>query len=567
MNTIHTDSIDQGVLHQDIERVYRYHLARRGSEREAEALTRATFQSFYRHYDDMAPAIPAPGPLYTVALFRAALSQQARLRHGGIDTGLVEGDPNQAQEMIYLRARVAALADTWASLPPIQGDLLALACFAGLDLPETSQVIRRDPAQVQAMLSAHGIDIRDNLAELASQITPRQDFSASLEVELSQLPRGRKRGPLHWARTIDWRGVLGGSGAQRTVKMAGGLVTAGLLIYGLWATFSPGLPRASPTPAPTQAVADTGAGAVNPLVGYLAPPDQATCLRWQSALTDLIRAPGPLAMIDNAPVNDPTTSGPDSIGFGCTVDLNPDGQVFRVNMNRVTTLLNEQGFTQDNAGAGDCPTPPSSSSISNFTRGCGFARGGSWVNLKANPPQRVILEFSGVRPYGGPLASGGSRFSLTPPSSVGTIPSLPDEKPNACVRNPTDGPCVPPVTPTQRRGVMLRITITSTTLKPTIDNFIYQWAVGNPNVMASLSPELRKGLPDLSTLDARAGIQRRPDLNVKVTWLLLGNTGHQVRLQVRVDQASGLALPDLHSGPFQVAFTWVDGQWKVSSVS
>src|SRR5450759_16952 len=143
MNPTYPDPTLKGVTHRFVAQVYRYHLARRGNQREAEHLTRATFKS----------TVPATGytpggesseGAFRVAIFRAALRQQFATRHDRSGATLAEGDPNETQEVLFQRARLAALADYWAGLPSWQARYVAWLRFGVLQGRAISQLGKRD---------------------------------------------------------------------------------------------------------------------------------------------------------------------------------------------------------------------------------------------------------------------------------------------------------------------------------------------------------------------------------------------------------------------------------------
>lgn len=598
MNPTYPDPTLKGVTHRFVAQVYRYHLARRGNQREAEHLTRATFKS----------TVPATGytpggesseGAFRVAIFRAALRQQFATRHDRSGANLAEGDPNETQEVLFQRARLAALAEYWASLPSWQADVLALASFGELDGRAISQVTRRGLAEIETLLTGQARMLQE-LAGLAGQVQPPVEFVETLQDELDQLPRRVNRTPLspivNLFTRLDWAGWLHSLAARRVSQLAIGGAVVLLLAYGMWATFltqatAPTtsanlstLAKTTGTAVSAHAVnANTGLDIVQPRPGLLVPPDQAICLHWQTVLTELIEASAPLAMIDNTPIDDPATSGMDGAGYGCFVDINPDGQLYRTNMSRIQSYLTAQGFQRIAAENADCPTPPATSSRYTFSNGCGGSRSASWINPKSDPQQRVIVELLSRWPTSPSSLYGSNNPSNSPyprapvsageqkaGSVLGTPIAPPAGTPIAkdpCLRVPSDGACQQPRESRPRPGFIFRIGIASAALRPLIDSFLNQWAAGQSGAAAYLTPELRANLPDLAAMDHLASITRRPDLGVKITWQMLDNSGHLVRLQLTVDQTSALALPSRHTGPFQVVFSLVNQKWQVSALS
>lgn len=586
---IHSLSSDRELIDRFAERVYRYHLARRGNDHEAEILTRETFKSL------SGSTQPASSRLSQVVLvFRTAFALQGAHRHGKDAARLAEADPDHAQDVLFQRAQIAALADHWAAIPSIQADILALTCFGGLDSREVGQVTRRNASQVQQVLEQQSAML-DQLADLAGRSAPPAGFASRLADELERLLQSgagkRQRLRARLSAWLSWTLYNLSNLAKRpAARIAAGGLVALAAGYGLFFTInsSPPLPFSAyaQTPTPTQAagVLSFPAPASSPSgdPGILTPPDQATCERWQSSLTQLLGADTPLALINNEPIFDPNASGPGGAGIGCYIDLNPDGQPFRVNMQRLVSFFSTQGFQKESLPQSDCARLPPTSSLYSATRACGAQPGNSWVNPKTNPQEKIVLEFTNFRGLYAPDNAFG-RGGLPSPTIIPTRPGepypptrTPDPNhpyypypPFPCPNGYSQAPCVSSPAPVAnpRRNVVLRLGLAINATEPVINGFISQWAAGNPNALGFLTPDLRKTLPDLNALDRLAGISRRPDLSVKLTWQTVQNSGSQINLQAFVDQASTLALPGRHQGPFQVVLSQAAGQWRISSLA
>jgi hypothetical protein len=419
-----------------VTQVYRYHLARRGNFRDAEQLTRATFQSFK----------PAGGPWRgkepalqladaRVNLFRSALRQQASLRHDSSGASLTEGDPNETQGELFVRARLAALADYWASLPGWQADALALASFGELDGRSISRVMRRGGAEIETLLAGQA-DMLQELGGLAGQVALPADFAVEIQAELDQMPTRASRPTLFSAGglldRVELPGWLSNQAARRVSQVAMGAMAVLALSFGLWTSIhaSANTPRVNKyTQAPpTESVGSAAGSAANPAgggngntglavyqpdPGLLVPPDQATCLKWQSDLTDLFHTSAPLGMVDNAPFDDPSTAGAEGVGYGCFVNFRPNGPATNLSLSRVQSFLTSQGYTRIGGVDTGCPTPPVSSSLYNFTNNCASTSSTTWVKKNQDTTQRVIVEMTGQEPFGG-IPFGGGFFDGEP---------------------------------------------------------------------------------------------------------------------------------------------------------
>jgi hypothetical protein len=292
------------------------------------------------------------------------------------------------------------------------------------------------------------------------------------------------------------------------------------------------------------------------------------CQAWQSSLSELVKAPYPLALIANAPIDDPSTSGPEGSGYGCFIDLSSDGPLFRVNMGSIQSFLSTQGFKNLGSINNPCTTPSATSALYTYGRACAPGRTSSWVDTKSDQQQKVVVELISRWPYRSTSSFSANSASPTP-SPDGTITppsgsSLYGYDP--CLRFFTGAPCQPGQAYQESRFVM-RIGIATTAIRQSIDGFLYQWASGQSSTMTFVSSQLRASLPDLASLDKMVGILRRPDLTVRLTWQIAQNTGQQVWVETNADEPSALALPDQHSGPFEVVFSQVAGKWQVSSVT
>ncbi len=572
------------LIYHFAERVYRYNLARRGNDQEAEFLTRETFQSLPR-ITNSSPSNPAAA----VIVFRAALAQQSIHRHGKDAARLAETDPDHAQELLFQRAQIAALADYWVTIPSIQADILAMACFGGLSGSELSQVTLRDPGMIHRVLAQQSAMV-NHLTGLASRTNPPAGFTNRLADEFKNLPRNKPFRRLQFFSQLpilaSWAFYKLTSFTQRTpVRIAAGGLVVLIAISALVFTVSFPTPSVRTVQTPTPEAAVDNASATSPDPGILTPPDQATCQRWQSSLTELLGAQAPLSLINNLPINDPNTSGPGGSGIGCYIDLNPDGQAFRVNMQRLASFFSTQGFQRETVAKNGCPTPPPSSSLYSAERACAYTQGNSWVNLKTSPQEKIVLEFSNFRGLYTPDNSfrrGGAISPTVIPTPIGEpypLSRTPDPKqpyypypPFPCPNNAySEAPCqsspLAGPLPNPRRQVVLRLGVAINATEPIIIGFINQWAAGNPNTVGFLTPELRKSLPNLSALDRLAGITRRPDLSMKVTWHTVENLGNQLNLTAFIDQTSTLALPGRHQGPIQLVISQFQGQWWVSSLT
>ena len=574
------DLIFLGVYDRFVEPIYRYHLARRGSQHEAENLTRATFQSLFRSNRPARLGAMDGGRLSDL-VYRTAIRLQRAVRRGQVTDGLVTGDPNDEQPALFQRAQFAALAEHWASLPALQADALALAAFAGLDLGDIARLLHRSPASIQAILAAQGKAVA-SLGDLAGQARPPAEFTTGLADELTWAPAQGGPASGWWTRLVTAvRFPLWGAGQWG--KFTAASLAGALLGFGLWVTLlNPGQPAAgalaahvpqaqvvsaTETPIPSLS-ADIGATGNAATVGYLVPPDQTVCEDWRSSLSQLVDAPYPLALTDNAPIDDPSTSGPEGAGFGCFVDLTSDGPLFRVNMSSVQSYVTGQGFARLGTVSTPCPTPNGDSSLYSFEQACTPSRTTTWVSAKSSVEQKVVVELISQQPFRGGTDFGFRRGTLVTPDSPTPTPywSSPDTY-DPCMRFFTGAPCTPDVNQLQQSRFILRVGIATTSIRQAIDNFLYQWAADQSGAMSLVSSQLRASQPDLASLDKLVGILRRPDLSVRLTWQVINNTGRQVSVMTNADEPSALALPDQHSDPFTVVFSQVSGHWQVSSVA
>ena len=568
------DLIYQGVTHRFVEPIYRYHLARCGSQREAESLTRQTFQTLFRSTSSSRLEGMDNSQLSEL-VFRIAIHRQKAMRRGQTADALAEGDPNEEQQALYRRARFTALAEHWANLPPFQADTLALAVFAGLDEVEIGRVMRRSPSIIRAILVGQAEAIQP-LNELAAEVRPPTEWMAGLADDLAH-PTAQVRLPVLSFPL---------AGADQWKKFAAISLAGILLGYSLWATLlapsravgeaivatsaAPAALAASPTPtpAPPSLTSSDPAGSAA-VAGYLVPPDPAVCQAWRTALSDLVKAPYPLALTDNAPIDDPSTSGPEGTGYGCFVDLTSDGPLFRVNLASIQSYVNNQGFKQIGSVSAPCATPPGASSLYNYSQGCNPERVTSWASTQSSISQKVIVELVSSWPD-----RFGRRFGLpgvnpTPSAGATAVPqaATPPYAYDPCLRNFNEESCQPTHTAYQPRPFTLRVGIATDSIRHTIDHFLYQWAANQSGAMAQVTSQLLASQPSLASLDQRVGILRRPDLTVSFTWQVISNTGLQISVSTTADEPSALALPDKVSGPFTVVFTQVSGKWLVSSVS
>ncbi|MBE0695809.1 MAG: RNA polymerase sigma factor [Anaerolineaceae bacterium] len=148
---------------QNVERIYRFLLARTGSVAEAEDLTSETFHAALEGYTRCRPG-EGPSWLAGIAHHKLIDSFRRRKKVEPLEwaVNLPMGGPN-VEDQVGLRLDMARVASALRALPVERAEALALHYFAGLGMTEVGRALGRSEEAAKKL-------VQRGLAELKQRI-------------------------------------------------------------------------------------------------------------------------------------------------------------------------------------------------------------------------------------------------------------------------------------------------------------------------------------------------------------------------------------------------------------
>jgi len=155
-----------GVYQKNVERIYRYHLARTGSVEDAQDLTAETFHTALESFASYNPAQGCAAAWLTGIAQHKLVDHFRRSRHDD-PNAQIEDQPDRAvstEEASAQHLQMAQVSAALRKLPADRAEALSLHFFAGLSLSETGQVMRRGDEAVKKLIHRGLADLRRHLA-------------------------------------------------------------------------------------------------------------------------------------------------------------------------------------------------------------------------------------------------------------------------------------------------------------------------------------------------------------------------------------------------------------------
>ena len=335
--------------------IYRYLLARTGSEDRTQALCAELYWRIALHLDE-APQHAENELAWLLAYARTGFQQNRKSPFPLVSASL-RGQPDLDSETrssaIARQAYTASLTASLAKLPRLTADILSLRFVAGLDVQRTAVLVQRSPEQVEKIIAAavtlwlglppgeYG-QVPGLLDHLANELVPDERFTTELTHHLRHTPLSladflpfNHRWP--FSMPIPW---------PRSALL--GLLALGLLATGLWLIGSTPLvgqalqfaSRLGPTPEPAGRVVS----------GRLLPPGDDLCRQWQQEFGQVFQHPASLDQ--NAPFTDPILNAPGANGRGCQLTITGTGLTLgslRSLTDNLAPWLTAQGFNFNGA--------------------------------------------------------------------------------------------------------------------------------------------------------------------------------------------------------------------------
>lgn len=176
------------LAHNELEAVFRYHLARSGDWQAAQAFSAFTLDRALEEYDPVQAGRDPCG-----WLFRRAVIAQARRRRGEVYASPDGSTLSPTQDQLAGFARTAELTDLWSRMARWEADGLALRYFAGLNTAEIAAALRRRPEEVEKLLIRRGNGLAQPV-EWISSLHPVGFFSGWVEKHLREQAAAGKLG-------------------------------------------------------------------------------------------------------------------------------------------------------------------------------------------------------------------------------------------------------------------------------------------------------------------------------------------------------------------------------------
>jgi RNA polymerase sigma factor (sigma-70 family) len=150
---------------QQVERIYRYHLARTGSPAEAEDLTAETFRAALEGFSRCRSG---EEPAWLAGIARHKLVDQLRRERRWIPLESITERPHPApavEEQAGLRLEMAQVARVLRGLNPERAEAIALHYFAGLTLSQVGQVLGKSEEAAKKLVQRGLAEMREKLVE------------------------------------------------------------------------------------------------------------------------------------------------------------------------------------------------------------------------------------------------------------------------------------------------------------------------------------------------------------------------------------------------------------------
>jgi hypothetical protein len=262
--------------------------------------------------------------------------------------------------------------------------------------------------------------------------------------------------------------------------------------------------------------------------GYLVPPNPDECSYWQNYLSAIFMKKPDLVGV--APFQNPLVTGVEESGTGCELDLTGLGPGLP---NMLTALRSIQPlFVQEGYQAFNLPS-------------CGDAKPDGDVFCRSilftrSEYGRALLMISG--------------------HPVGTASPCPREPPHFstsiddCGFSYTDS------------KFTVRLQLAASPAQIVLDDFLSQWKAGSSQVVNHLSGQLRTSLPDLSSLDKLANIDRSPAGAPSFSAQVVDNSGDAIVVNILVDEIRKLPLPSHLVSTIQLQLIRKDNNWLIQDI-
>ena len=508
--------------------LYRFHLSLRGERPTALALTIATLRSaltWRDHHSQRAWIFSIARYKQTFALrkFASKPSLPATDRpSGGMLSSAPEAEP-------VWHAQIAWFAEGLRQLPPDQAESLALVYFAGLDPPEAAAVLRKSHRQVEQHLQ-NRLAGAQQLLDLANDITLAESELESIRSGLAAAPASHPAWPRYnfWPHAYRLRSSL-----SRVVPAA----ALAVLLLAAFVYFSVPNPVKSAalqangqTPSITAAAVDTTfAGS---LQGYLVPPSPNECSFWQNYLNSVFEKKPDLIRV--APFQNPLANGPNESGTACELDLTSLGPGQRILSSLGSEFQTIQPiFAKENYKAFSLPS-------------CGDAKPDGAIYCRStvftrSQSRRALLVISGH-----PLPPGAAPCPTPPPHFSTPLPFC--RYSNAII------------------SFTIRLQLADSPVQPVVQDFLSKWTAGSSQVVNHLSGQLRTSLPDLSSLDKLAFIDRSPAGSPSFSARVIDNSGDAVVVELQVDEIRRLPLPSRLVSTVQLQLARSNNNWLIQAI-
>ncbi len=166
LNQASTDQVDFLQLYEEnVERLYRYYLARTGNVQDAQDLTAETFRAALESFSSYRPA-RSPAVAWLMGIARHKLVDHLRRNRQMLAWEQVEGNPDGGpcpEEVAGRRLQMAQVAAALSRLPADRAEAISLHFFAGLSLAEAAEVMGKGEEAVKKIIQRGLGDLRARL--------------------------------------------------------------------------------------------------------------------------------------------------------------------------------------------------------------------------------------------------------------------------------------------------------------------------------------------------------------------------------------------------------------------